>query len=191
MSLGIFIYWWKNVFSQPLPCKKIALKFVIYYEIVVNSEVSYLASKCFNLTSKNRLKSRTCLSVSLSVQYVMQSHNLIDFGHFYHFFCKFHTRHIKKEWEPVKLFWPPLQLLRSISNCVIFQCRNQMFWGISLQYSISCAQNLVICRSISPIRKILFKLKHVKKNTHLQQQQKYNLLESTLIKFEEGLNLQQ
>ena len=30
-------------------------------------------------------KSRTCLSVSLSVQYVMQSDNWIDFGHFFPF----------------------------------------------------------------------------------------------------------
>ena len=30
-SLGMFINWGKNVFSQPLPCKKIAMKFVIFF----------------------------------------------------------------------------------------------------------------------------------------------------------------
>ena len=31
-----------------------------------------------------------------------------DFGPFSHFFCKFRARHIqKKDWEPVKWFWPP------------------------------------------------------------------------------------
>ena len=62
----------------------------------------------------------------------MQSHNWIEFGHFFHFFCKFLKRHIKKELPHVKLFWPPQlknlkfvmlwpQLLRSISNCVVFK----------------------------------------------------------------------
>ena len=55
----------------------------------MNSNFSYLASKCFNITSKNQLKSCTCLSVSLSVQYVIQSHNWIDFGHFGHLFVSF------------------------------------------------------------------------------------------------------
>ena len=63
----------------------------------MNSDFSYFASKCFNLTSKNRSKSRTCWSVSLSVQYLMQSHNWIDFGDFFPFFCKFLTRHINKK----------------------------------------------------------------------------------------------
>ena len=30
-SLGMFIYWGKNVFSQSLPCKTIAVKFVIFF----------------------------------------------------------------------------------------------------------------------------------------------------------------
>ena len=49
--------------------------------------------------------------------------------HFFHFFCKCKV-HTKKEWQNVKIFWPPQlknlkfvmlwpQLLRSISNCVI------------------------------------------------------------------------
>ena len=111
----------------------------IKYEYVLNSDFSYLAFKCFNLTSKNLLKSRTCPSISLSVQYLMQSHNWIDFGHFFpHFFCKLLTRHITKKndnWQHVKLFWPPQlknlkyvmlwpQLLRSIS------CHTLNFWGL-------------------------------------------------------------
>ena len=63
----------------------------------MNFDFSYLASKCFNLTSKNWSKSCTCLSVSLSLQYLMQSHNLIDFGNFSIFFCKFLTRHRRKK----------------------------------------------------------------------------------------------
>ena len=73
----------------------------------MNSDFSYLASKCFNLTSKNWSKSRTCRSVSLSVQYLMQSHNWIDFGHFFHFFCKFLTRHIKKRMTTCKIILTP------------------------------------------------------------------------------------
>ena len=94
----------------------------------VNSDFSYPASKCFNLTSKNRSKSCKCPSVSLSVQYLMQIHNWINFKHFFRFFCKFLTRHIQK-WQHITLFRPPQlknlkfvmfrpQLLRSISNCV-------------------------------------------------------------------------
>ena len=95
----------------------------------MNSDLTYLASKCFNITSKNWSKSRTCRSVSLSVQCLMQSHKWIDFGHFFHIFCKFLTRNIKKMTNS-KVFWSPQlknlkfvmpwpQLQRSISNCVM------------------------------------------------------------------------
>ena len=30
-SMGMFINWWKNVFSQLLPCKKNAVKFDIFF----------------------------------------------------------------------------------------------------------------------------------------------------------------
>ena len=73
----------------------------------MNSDFSYLASKCFNLTSKNRSKSCTCPSISLSVQYLMQNHNWIDFGHFFHFFCKFPKRHIKKRMTTCKIILTP------------------------------------------------------------------------------------
>ena len=73
----------------------------------MNSDFSYLASKCFNLTSKNRSKSRTCPSFSLSVQYLMQSHNWIDFGHFFHSFCKFPTRHIRRRMTTCKIILTP------------------------------------------------------------------------------------
>ena len=73
----------------------------------MNSDFSYLASKCFNFTSKNWSKSYTCRRVSLSVQYLWQSHNLIDFGHFFHFFCKFLTRPIKKRMTTCKISLTP------------------------------------------------------------------------------------
>ena len=108
----------------------------------MNSDLTYLASKCLNLTSKNRSKSCTCRSVSLSVQYLMQSYNWINFGHFFHFFFKFLTKHIKKEWQNVKVFWPPQlknlnfvmlwPLLQcSISNCVL--CYDQCQLNIALR----------------------------------------------------------
>ena len=81
----------------------------------MNSNLTYLASKYFK-TSKNWLKSRTCQSVSLSVHYLMQSHNWIDFGHFFHFFCKFLTRHIKEKNEKMyKVFWAPQ--LKNLKFC--------------------------------------------------------------------------
>ena len=55
----------------------------------MHSDFSYLASKCFTLTFKDRSKSRMCLRVSLPVQYLMQSHNWIDFEHFFPFFVSF------------------------------------------------------------------------------------------------------
>ena len=73
----------------------------------MNSDFSYLASKCLNLTSKNRLKSRTCPSVSLSVHYLMQSHNWIDLGHFFQFFCNFLATHIKKRLTTYKIILTP------------------------------------------------------------------------------------
>ena len=73
----------------------------------MNSDFSYLASKCFNLTSKNRSKSCTCPSISLPVQYLMQNHNWIDFGHFFHFFCKFPKRQIKKRMTTCKIILTP------------------------------------------------------------------------------------
>ena len=73
----------------------------------MNSNLAYLASKCFNSTSKNWSKSRTCWSVSLSVQYLMQSHNWINFEHFFHFFCKFLTRYIQKRMTKYKSILTP------------------------------------------------------------------------------------
>ena len=113
----------------------------------MNSDLTYLASKCFNLTSKNWSKSCTCRSVRLSVQYLMQSHNWIDFGLFFHFFCKFLTRHIKKEWQNVKVFWPPQlknlkfamlwpHFQRSISNCVLAQIKQNPLDTNSSHYFI-------------------------------------------------------
>ena len=33
-SLGIFNNWWKNVFSQPLQCIKISVRFVIFFSTI-------------------------------------------------------------------------------------------------------------------------------------------------------------
>ena len=120
----------------------------------MNSDFSYLASKGFNFTSKKCLKGCACPSISQSVQYLTQSHNWIDFGHF-PFFCRFHTRHIKKEWQTLKLFWPPQlknlkfvmlwpQLLRSISNCVINYIFQIFLWlgNILIQLLLNVSNQL-------------------------------------------------
>ena len=73
----------------------------------MNSDFSYLASKCFNLTSKNRSKSCTCPSISLSVQYLMQNHTWIDFGHFFHFFVSFLKGTSKKRMTTCKIILTP------------------------------------------------------------------------------------
>ena len=73
----------------------------------MNSYLTYLASQCFNLTSKNRSTSRTCRSVSLSVQYLMQSHNWIDFGFFFIFFCIFLQSKYKKRMTKCKSILTP------------------------------------------------------------------------------------
>ena len=74
----------------------------------MNSDFSYLASKCFNLTSKNWSKSCTCLRVSLSVQYLMQSHNWIDFGIFFSiFFVSFLQGKYKKRMRTCKSILTP------------------------------------------------------------------------------------
>ena len=118
----------------------------------MNSNFSYLTSKCSNLTSKNQLKSCNCLSVSLSVQYLIQSHNWIDFGHFFHFFCKFLTRYIKKIMTTCKIIFTPTnkeqkflmlwpQLLRSISNCVIKLLRFAVYSLLLRVYSQQLSVN--------------------------------------------------
>ena len=72
----------------------------------MNSDLTYLASKCFK-TSKNWSKSRTCQSVSLSVHYLMQSHNWIDFGHFFHFFVSLLQGTEKKRMKKCKSILTP------------------------------------------------------------------------------------
>ena len=86
----------------------------------MNSDLSYLASKCFNLTSKNWSKIRTCPSVSLSVQYLIQSLSWIDFGHVFLFFCKLLIKHFKKRMTVFDIFDFFCFFLNDFSGVFIF-----------------------------------------------------------------------
>ena len=122
----------------------------------MNFDFSYLASKCFNLTSKNRSKSCTCPSISLSVQYLMQNHNWIDFGKFFNFFCKFPKRHIKKRMTTCKIIVNPqtkepkiCHALATTSAFNLKMCRIKM--TVARNVHIICQPNLGGCQRLSPI----------------------------------------
>ena len=84
------------------------------------------------------------MSERQSVSAVPNAEPQLDwFWTFFSFFCKFLTRHIKKEWQNVKVFWPPQlknlkfvmlwpQLQRSISNYGLPSIT--IFSGTSLAY---------------------------------------------------------
>ena len=59
------------------------------------------------LNLQNWLKSCTCLSISLSVQYLMQRHNWIDFGHIFHFFVWLLQGTHKKRMTTCKIILTP------------------------------------------------------------------------------------
>ena len=81
-------YRWRVCYQRGLP-RLVSIKYYL---------CSHECSQCHqsNSAAISEWLLKQWWSVSLSVQYQMQSHNWIDFGHFPPIFCKFHTRHIKK-----------------------------------------------------------------------------------------------